>query len=74
MASVNFMGMHWKHDEGRHYTSFRCTHMDRGNIAVDVKNGEITGAVCLACGNTNFVVLCEGKNVFWPVPKANVIM
>ena len=74
MASVSFMGMKHIHSEGRHYTPFRCPRMDRGYIGVDVKDGKVTGAACLACGNTDFVVLVEGKDQFWPVPSSNIIM
>jgi len=71
---VRFMGMRWQHSEGRHYTPFRCPHGDRGNIGVDVKDGQVVGAACLACGNTDFVVIVEGKDQFWPMPSANIIM
>lgn len=71
--AVNFLGGRWQHSDGRHYTPFRCPRMDRGNIGVDVKDGQVTGAVCLACGNTDFVVLVEGKDQFWPVPSSQVI-
>jgi len=45
---------------------------DRGEVAVDVQDGHVVGAACQACGNTDFVVLVEGKNQFWPVDAGRV--
>jgi hypothetical protein len=73
MAAFNFLGGQWRHTDGMHQTPHRCTHLDRGNIGVEVRQGQIVAARCLACGNSDFVVVVEGKDEFWPVPRSQVI-
>lgn len=71
--AVNFLGGQWRHTDGRHQTDHRHTCLGMGNITVIVKDGQVAGAVCPTCGSKDFVVLVEGTNDFWPVPKENVI-
>ena len=71
--AVDFLGMKWRHTDGSHQTAFRHSCLGQGNITVVVKDGEVAGAVCPTCGSKSFVVLVEGRDVFWPVPEDHVI-
>ena len=73
MASVNFLGMQHRHTDGVYGMPFRCHCLNKGNVYVVVKGGEVDGAYCGACGNDQFTVLVEGKDVFWPVANDHII-
>ena len=68
------MGIKPKHRNGTHGTAVRCRCLAQGNVLVTVEDGAVVRAACGACGNDQWVVLVEGRNDFWPVPAANVIM
>lgn len=70
---VNFLGGDYAHRDGLHQTSARCPGKDRGNVGVEVEAGQVTGVRCLACGRTDFAVLVEGNNEFWPIASDKII-